>query len=83
MAFNWEPGEGVSADRLDRMRLHKRKPLKPMGEAWFMGKERRVFTELENNISDLPVNLLHQILNEIGAGVASFGLRDEWGEWFD
>ena len=83
MAFNWELGEGVSADRLDRMRLHKRKPLKPMGEAWFMGKERRVFTELENNISDLPVNLLHQILNEIGAGVASFGLRDEWGEWFD
>lgn len=83
MGFNWVPGEGVCADRLNGMRVHRHKPLKPMGEAWFIGEDRRVFTELENDISNLPINLLQQILEEIGAGVASFGLLDEWSEWFD
>lgn len=83
MGFNWVPGEGVCTDRLKAMKASQHKPTKPMGEAWFMGEDRRIFTELNSDVSDLPVDLLQQILNEIGAGIASFGFLDKWREWFE
>ena len=83
MGFSWVPGQGVCADRLTCMKDQACKPLKPMGEAWFMGEKRKIFTELEGDVSELPVRLLQEILGEIGSGVHSFGHLDEWREWLD
>ena len=83
MGFNWVPGQGVCADRLARMKDQACKPLKPMGEAWFMGEVRKIFTELEVDVSELSVQLLQEILGEIESGIHSFGHLDEWREWFD
>lgn len=48
-----------------------------------MGEERRIFNELEGDVDALPVRFLQEVLGEIGTGVSSFGLREEWEIWFD
>jgi hypothetical protein len=83
MGFSWVPGQGACADRLTRMKDQTCKPIKPMGEAWFIGEERRIYTELEDDVSELPVQLLQTILGEIESGVHFFGHLDEWPEWLD
>jgi hypothetical protein len=54
-----------------------------MGEAWFIGKERKMFRELvEKSISELSDSYLDHVLFEIGSGTKSFGHMKEWDEWF-
>ncbi|MET0550226.1 MAG: hypothetical protein ABW002_13255 [Xanthomonas sp.] len=38
--FVWRPGDGVNAGCVQRMRARFPRPLKPMGDAWYMGEER-------------------------------------------
>ena len=55
-----------------------------MGEAWFIGEKRRLFTELidapfeQIKTTDLSVDILFAI----SSGTKSFGHREEWDEWF-
>lgn len=83
-AYQWIPRKGFSLDAIERMRKHFNKPENPMGEAWFIGKKRRLYTELNNKIfikKIKPVDL-SAILFEISSGTNSFGHREEWNEWF-
>jgi hypothetical protein len=54
-----------------------------MGEAWFMGKERKLFDNLaENDSSNICWHDVVEALGEIAYGVGGFGPRDEWRQWF-
>lgn len=82
-AYLWTPKKGVSLDAVERMRAHTRKPLKPMGEAWFMSEERRLYTELmEKPFEEILNNGLSEILFEISSGTSCFGHLEEWDDWF-
>lgn len=81
--FEWIPGEGVESAAVDRLESAFRRPAEPMGEAWFMSDERRMFVELFDPPSGLPVDLLQHALYEIASGTGSFGPLDEWRAWFD
>ena len=82
--YKWIPNNGVSHDAVERMKNHFLKPKQLMGEAWFIGKERRLYHELidkpfaEIESSDLST----EILFEIASGTKCFGHREEWDEWF-
>lgn len=82
--YKWNPGKGVSVEAVERMQRHFPKPKYPMGEAWFIGKERRLYHELINGLfSEIkPSDLSGEILFEIASGTKSFGHREEWDEWF-
>lgn len=58
------------------------RPKEPMGEAWFMGDTRRMFTELMGDLDSLEVRELTSPLYEIASGSHSFGPRTEWSRWF-
>lgn len=60
------------------MRDHFRRPAAPMGEAWFMGEERRVFDWLLGNLDEFALEELRDPLEEIASGNSSFGSYDEW-----
>jgi hypothetical protein len=49
-----------------------------MGEAWFMGEERRVFDWLLGNLDEFALEELRDPLEEIASGNSSFGSYDEW-----
>jgi len=67
---------------IERMRINFQRPSAAMGEAWFMG-DRRMFSELlEQPISEAPVELLEECLEEISSGIRCFGHLQEWHEWF-
>ncbi len=83
MGFEWTPGRGPCERHLATMRMQAPKPDYPMGEAWFMGEKRRMFTELEGDVEQIPVNLLQEALSEIGSGISAFGYLEEWEVWFD
>jgi hypothetical protein len=53
-----------------------------MGEAWFMGTERKMFPQLLGNIDALPDDYIAQALEEISSGSSSFGPFEEWAEWY-
>lgn len=55
-----------------------------MGEAWFMGLERRKFPELNDRDSFYQIEPyeLTMILFEITSGTKCFGHMREWDEWF-
>ena len=55
-----------------------------MGEAWFMSKERVMYTELEhpNAIREMDPVDLSMLLFEIASGTKCFGHLDEWDDWF-
>jgi hypothetical protein len=80
--FVWVPGVGCDATALARLRTAFPRPVLPMGEAWFMGGERLMFTNLMGDLSTLPVADLFNPLFEITSGTGSFGPYDEWTEWF-
>lgn len=53
-----------------------------MGEAWFMGTKRRMFTELMTDTPDhWTPDLLWTPLYELASGPGSFGCRPEWTSW--
>ncbi|MGG6298333.1 hypothetical protein ACQ4M4_28540 [Leptolyngbya sp. AN02str] len=70
-------------DAVDRMKAHFHKPSEPMGEAWFMGEQRRMFYEfIEQPIEEVPVEILSEALTEMSSGICCFGHRYEWDQWF-
>ncbi len=79
--FFWRPGIGIDATALARLKSHFPRPKEPMGEAWFMGTERRIFHELEGNIAELSARDLQAPLAEIATGTSSFGPYAEWSAW--
>ncbi|HEY4371168.1 MAG TPA: hypothetical protein VGN52_04560 [Burkholderiales bacterium] len=82
--FRWAIGAGPDEWALARMRKAFPRPREPMGEAWFMGKQRRMFTELiENDITGLRPAALIDPLREIASGTGSFGRMREWRDWFN
>lgn len=81
--FKWEPCRGPSAEAIERMRAHFPKPSEPMGEAWFMSKERYLYTSLqEGPLVDVSPGELVNVLWEITSGTGSFGRMEEWDAWF-
>lgn len=82
--YKWIPKDGVSLDAVVRMKNHFLKPKQLMGEAWFIGKERRLYHELiDKPFAEIkPSDLSTEILFEIASGTKSFGHREEWDEWF-
>jgi hypothetical protein len=58
-----------------------RKPKKPMGEAWFISDERKLYRELLGDFDLLSDNELLDPLREM-IGPSCFGSHDEWTEWF-
>lgn len=79
--FRWIPGNGCSTEALARLRSAFPRPPKPMGEAWFMGADRRMFAELQRDLQTLAVTELERPLEEIAAGTGSFGHNEEWAQW--
>lgn len=80
--FLWTPGHGVDPSALQRLQAHFRRPADPMGEAWFMGDERRMFPELKGNLDEIPTYDLQESLEEIASGTSAFGPLREWNEWY-
>jgi len=80
--FLWLPGSGPDEDALARMRSYLPRPLKPMGEAWFMSKERKMHQELFTlGAAKLPLRDLHSALEDIASGTQCFGHFEEWDMW--
>jgi hypothetical protein len=77
------PGNGPNEGTLSAMRKQASKPDSLMGEAWFLADERRMFTELDQEIGSVPTRTLQEALGEIGCGVSSFGCLEEWEVWFN
>lgn len=80
--FLWTPGDGVDPLALGRLRAHFPRPTEPMGEAWFMGDERRMFRELLGNLDEISARDLQEPLAEIATGTGSFGPMEEWNTWY-
>jgi hypothetical protein len=81
--FVWSPGRGCDEAALARLRAAFPRPAKPMGEAWFMGAERHLFSNLMGDIRSVPVADLFAPLFEIASGTGSFGPYREWRDWLD
>lgn len=82
LPFVWSPGAGYDKEALARIQRAFPRPKEPMGEAWFIGNTRRMFTELTGDPNALSVAELHGPLFEIASGSHSFGPRAEWSDWF-
>lgn len=80
--FVWIPGNGIDSAALKRLQMHLRRPTTPMGEAWFMGVERRMFNELLGDLQAIGPFELQNPLEEIVTGASSFGRMDEWEQWY-
>ena len=80
--FAWQPGVGIDSAALARLRSHFSQPGYPMGEAWFMGEERRMFHDLMGDVSGLTAWELQEALQEIASGTSSFGPHAEWNDWY-
>lgn len=80
--FVWRPSDGLHAGCIQRMRDHFHLPAEPMGEAWFMGNERRTFDFLLGNLDGLSLEELRNPLEEIASGNSCFGPMDEWTNWY-
>ncbi len=80
--FLWTPGDGIDASALARLRTHFPRPAEPMGEAWFMGSQRRMFPALQGKLDEVPTQELQDALGEIASGTSSFGRKAEWDEWY-
>jgi len=80
--FLWIPGQGMDEAALARLVESFPRPAAPMGEAWFMGEERRMFTELLQSAEPIDLEVLQQALEEIASGYSAFGPRDEWHDWY-
>jgi hypothetical protein len=80
--FLWLPGKGASEDAMMRMRTQFHRPAVAMGEAWFMGDDRRMYTELLQGLDNLSCSDLQTPLREILSGTSSFGAMPEWVNWY-
>jgi hypothetical protein len=80
--FVWTPGHGYSAEAVVRLMGHFPQPKEVMGEAWFMGDERKMYPELKGDLAALKTDHMQDILREISGGTSSFGHREEWDEWY-
>ena len=68
---------------LKRMRERIKKPDEPMGEAWFMSRKRRLYSEMmEQDPLTLSSSYLGRVLEEIASGTKCFGHLEEWDQWF-
>lgn len=72
----------MDASALERLRSHFPRPAEPMGEAWFMGSERRMFKELLNDLDGLSAYEIQKPLEEIASGTSAFGPLEEWTSWY-
>jgi len=80
--FVWRPGDGLNSGCVQRMRHQLRRPAHPMGEAWFMGEERRMFDFLLADLEGFSLEELRVPLEEIASGNSCFGPMDEWTNWY-
>jgi hypothetical protein len=80
--YLWIPGQGIDLTALQTMRSQFPKPSTPMGEAWFMGEERRMFSELLGDVNGISVFDLQTPLTEIASGFSCFGPLEEWSDWY-
>ncbi len=53
-----------------------------MGEAWFMGDDRKMYPELMSDLGEVSTCDLQGPLGEIASGTSSFGPMDEWSTWY-
>jgi hypothetical protein len=53
-----------------------------MGEAWFMGETRRMYTELLGDLDEVEPDALFDALEAIASGPTCFGQHEEWTEWY-
>ena len=81
-SFNWLLGQGPDPEALGRLAKAFAKPKEPMGEAWFMGEERELYSELLGDLSTLADEQLRKPLEEIACGTSSFGPMSEWIDWY-
>jgi hypothetical protein len=81
-SFLWIPCKGIDAAALKRLQSHFPRPKEPMGEAWFMSEERRMYPELLGDLSTLPMRELEIPLSEISSGTSAFGPMEEWDNWY-
>lgn len=80
--FLWVPGQGCEGAAIRRMKKYFPRPLQPMGEAWFMGGERKMYHELMGNLNKLSIDYLQDMFQTIASGTSSFGPYEEWHDWF-
>ena len=81
--FRWVPGQAADPRPLARLRDAFPPPNSPMGEAWFMGERRKMFTQLQGDLNLVAALDLREALVEIASGTSSFGqMSDEWPDWF-
>ena len=80
--FYWQPGKGIDQTAMERLRRHFRKPKSPMGEAWFMSGDRRIFHDLAGDLSRLSARQIQAPLQEIANGISAFGPLPEWQTWY-
>ncbi|HEY1707875.1 MAG TPA: hypothetical protein VGG10_06385 [Rhizomicrobium sp.] len=81
--FRWIPGTPQNAGALARLKQAFPRPQEPMGEAWFMSKERKYYRDLcEKNLHDLDCLEVSDALREITSGITCFGELEEWRVWF-
>ncbi|MEO8384956.1 MAG: hypothetical protein ABI583_06935 [Betaproteobacteria bacterium] len=79
----WIPG--IGPDELARQRLMKAfpRPSAPMGEAWFMSGERKMYTgAIGVPFEKLEPEVVGKMFDEIVTGPPCFGQLDEWRNWF-
>ncbi|MGO1071530.1 hypothetical protein [Lysobacter sp. CA199] len=83
-AYRWIPGHGPDPAALRRLRESAPLPRKPMGEAWFMGGERLMYTGLlQPDPQSWSKRELENALEALTSGPRCFDHSDEWSEWFD
>jgi hypothetical protein len=81
--IRWIPGEGPDEAALERLRKRFPRPSSPMGEAWFMGQNRRMFDALmARDPASWPEEEIEEALSESASGPICFGHMREWSEWF-
>jgi hypothetical protein len=81
-SFIWMPGHGPDLTSLARMATMFPQPKKPMGEAWFMAPERKMYPELFSDLDTIPDEQIVEALTEIATGQSCFGPYDEWTDWY-
>jgi len=80
--YLWMPQRGPDPAAIDRMARAFPRPATPMGEAWFMGDERRMYPQLRGALEALPDDDITSALEEIASGSSNFGPLREWIEWY-
>jgi hypothetical protein len=88
LEFRWIPGHGPRHSAVDSLRRNfGTRPSTAPGEAWFMSKERRFFTEfLGQPMTDVPLEVIQEFLFEATSGLGSFpdcvDDVEDWISWF-